>query len=136
MKLQDIHNAASGAIGFADATISTDTATNGAIIDTALFHAVEWFVYAKTITDGAYVLSVRQSDDSGMSGAVAVSAEETLGSGTAYALGEDDTVKRIGSIGKLRYQQLVITSTATTTGGVFSAVAVQMNPKHGPVADD
>lgn len=134
---QDIHSISAGAIGFAQATISSDTTTNGAAIDVADFEAVEWFVSSGTITDGAYVLSVQQADDTGFtSGVETVSAEETLGSGTAFASGDDDVNKRIGSIGKKQFQRLVITSTGTTSGGAFSAVAVQMHPKSAPVADD
>jgi hypothetical protein len=132
-KLFDLHHNCKQELGYAHATVTTGT-TVGEIIDTALFHGVEWFLYGETLTDGVFVVSVLESDDSAMSGSTAVSAAETLGDAD-FALTDDDTVKRIGSVGKLRYQQLKIVATSAATGGDFSAIAVKFSPFHGPVAD-
>jgi len=131
----DLHHEVKGVPALATVTINSDTATTGIEIDTAGYHAVEFFVLSGAVTDGDYVLSVQQTDTSG-SGYEAVSAEETLGAGTAFAAADDNAVKRVGSIGKKRYQQLVITSTGTTSGGAFTAVGVLGGPLSSPVADD
>lgn len=131
---RDLHNNILAAVALATATINSNTTTSGLIIDTAGYESLEFIVLSGTITDGAYALNILESDDSGMSGATSVPAADVLGDLTGFALADDNVVKRIGSIGKKRYQQLQIISTAVTTGGSFGAVAVQGHPKHAPVA--
>lgn len=130
----DLHHKVSQSAGLTSQTIATDTTTVGEIIDTAGFTVLEFLLLSGTITDGAYAVSMTESDDSGMSGETAVSAAETLGDAD-YALADDDTAKRIGYIGKKRYVRLAIVSTATTSGGVFAGIALLGGPAHQPVAD-
>ena len=133
--MKDIHSNLKQLVGFESQAIASDTSTSGEIIDTQFYEAVEFLLLSKTITDGAYAAQIWQSDDSGMSGAVQVASPELLGDAD-FALADDDTAKRIGSIGKKRYQQLRIVSTATSTGvDIMSAIAVLGRPHHMPVAD-
>lgn len=136
MKLQDLHHDCRGRVGKTLSTISTNTATNGSIIDLQGFEAVEWFVMSGTVTDGVYVLSIQEGDDSGLSDAAAPDAAYVLGAGTDFVAADDNVVKRIGYIGNKRYARVVITSTGVTSGGAFSAVAVVASPLHAPVSDD
>lgn len=136
MKVRDLHHDSDGRIGFAQATISSNTATNGAIIDTQGFLAAEWYVVSGTITDGTYVLSLQDGDASNLSDAAAVDSEQVFGAGTNFVAADDSVCKRIGYHGNKRYVRLVITSTGVTTGGAFSAVAVVASPLHAPVAND
>lgn len=132
---KDLHHNISIILGLALAAISTDTTTSGEIIDTKGFEALEFALMATTITDGAYAVQIWQSDDSGMSGAVQVTGDELLGNAD-FALTDDDEVKRIGSVGKLRYQQVRVVSTVTTTGAaLFGGPAILGAPHHAPVAD-
>lgn len=132
----DLHSNIQTALALAVQAITTDTTTAGAIIDTAGFESLEYTVTSGTLTDGAYAFKLEEGDDSGLSDAADVPAAEILGSLTGFALADDDTVKRVGSIGKKRYQRLSIVSTATTTGGTnFHATAIQGNPIRGPVAE-
>lgn len=131
----DLHNNISAIAALDEAAITTDTTTVGDIIDTQGFESLEYIVQAGTITDGAYALLIEEGDDSGLSDAAAVPAEETLGSLTGFVAADDDAVQRVGSVGKKRYQRLSIVSTSTTTGSdSFSAVAVLGNPHSMPVA--
>lgn len=135
MNVNDLHHTSSAVIAFANANITTDTTTAGAIIDTAGFEACEILTASGTITDGAYAMLLQEGDAANLSDAATVSAEETLGD-CSYALAEDDTPKRVGYIGKKRYVRLSWVSTATTTGGTnFSAIAILANAQHQPVAD-
>lgn len=132
----DGHSNIGSVIALANQNITTDTTTVGAIIDTAGFESCEFIVASGTLTDGAYALKLEQGDDSGLSDAADVPAAEILGVLTGFAATDDDTTKRVGTIGKKRYQRLSIVSTATTTGGTnFSAVAVQGHPHTAPVAE-
>lgn len=134
MHVNDLHHHTAVESALDSQTIGTDTTTLGNIIDTAGFEALEFILQSGTITDGAYAVSLQEGDDSGLSDAAAVSAEETLGNAD-FALADDDTAKRIGYIGKKRYCRLAIVSTATTSGGVFSAAAMKGMAAHQPTAD-
>jgi len=133
-KLFDLHDNCNVLNAFTSATISTDTTTTGAIIDTVGYHGLEFILRSAVITDGAYTVTMTEGDDSGLSDGATVSAANTLGS-IAFALTEDNTPKRIGYIGKKRYVRLNIVSTATSSGGVFNANAVLFSPTHAPVAN-
>jgi len=136
MSLQDLHRDCRGRVGKTLSTIATNTATTGSIIDLQGFEACEWFVQSGTVTDGTYVLSIQEGNDSGLSDAAAPAADYVLGAGTSFGAADDSVVKRIGYIGNKRYARVVITSTGVTTGGAFSAVAVVASPLHAPVAND
>ncbi len=133
----DLHSNVKGVNALDEAAITTDTTTVGNIIDTLDFESLEYFIHAgSVITDGAYALLLEEGDDSGLSDATVVLADETLGALTGFVAADDDAVKRVGSIGKKRYQRLSIVSTSTTTGvDSMSAIAVLGNAKTGPVAE-
>jgi hypothetical protein len=77
-----------------------------------------------------------EGDDAALADAAAVPADETLGALTGFVAADDDAIKRIGSIGKKRYQRLSIVSTGVTTGVDFmGATAVLGHAKSGPVSE-
>ena len=129
----DLHNEATGRVGLATSAITTNTNTDGAIIDTAGYESLEYYIQSATLTDGTYTVQLFHGNDSGLSDATQVTGELILGS-AAFALTEDNTVKRVGYIGKKRYVRIRIVSTVVTTGGTISAVAVLGTPHHGPAA--
>lgn len=132
--MKDLHNNVEARLGLSVQDITTNTTTEGEIIDTAGYEGLEFAIGSGTITDGAYAVSVWESDDSGMAGEAVVPSEETLGNAD-FAAVDDDEVHRIGSVGKRRYQQLKTVSTGVTTGGTnFFAVAIMGKPHHMPVA--
>ena len=130
----DLHNRIDDLVAMTSQTIASDTTTVGEIIDSKGFESLEFIAQSGTITDGAYAFLLEESDDSGMSGATVVSADETLGSLTGFADSDDDATIRVGSIGKKRFQRLSLVSTGTSSGGVFSAIAVLGHAHTNPVA--
>ncbi len=127
----DLHNEATSKLGLTVAAIATNTTTSGAIIDTAHYESLEFYMISGTITDGTYTAALYHGNDSGLSDAALVSTEETLG--TAVLISTSDNVTaRIGYVGKKRYVQLRVVSTGVTTGGTMGAVAVLGTPHHGP----
>jgi len=133
----DLHNDVDAAMALKEAAITTNTTTVGEIIDTKDFGSLEYIISSGTITDGAYALKLEEGDDSGLSDAADVATADILGDLVGFVDTDDDAVKRVGSIGKKRYQRLSIVSTGTTTGAdSIGAVAVQGNPKHMPVANN
>lgn len=117
------------------AAITSNTATNTSIVDTAGFEALEFLFSSSTVTDGTYVVSLQHGDDASLSDATTVSSDETLGAFT-YVAADDNVAKRVGYIGKRRYVRAVLTSTGVATGGTFGAVSILGTPHHAPVADD
>jgi len=131
----DIHNNVYGEIALVVQNITTNTTTVGNIIDTSGFESLEFFITSGTITDGAYALVLEEGDDAALADAAAVPADNVLGDLTGFVAADDDTVKRVGSIGKKRYQRLSIVSTGVTTGGTnFTSTVVKGDPKSGPTA--
>lgn len=118
-------------------TISTDTATSGAAVDTALyannFRDVAFIVSSHALTDGAFVVAVEESDatDSGWG---AVESSRVLGPLPSFTASEDDVVKSLGVRPTKRYVRVVVTSASTDAGGTLSAVAVLGNGGNNPVA--
>ena len=136
MSEYDLHSTVSGEVALAVQDIASDTTTVGLIIDTAGFESLEYFVTSGTLTDGDYAFKLEEGDDSGLSDVADVPVDNILGVLTGFADTDDDAVKRVGSIGKKRYQRLSIVSTGTTTGGTnFTAMAVKGHPKSAPVAE-
>lgn len=132
----DLHHQVKAAVALDSQTISTDTTTNGNVIDTLDFESLEFLVLSGAITDGTYTLLLEESDEVTFGGEeTAVPADQILGDTVDFVAADDDAVRRIGSIGKKRFQRLSIVSTGTTSGGVFAALAVLGHPRNIAVAE-
>ncbi len=119
-------------------TIGSSTTTTGEIIDTgvsALPESLVFVVKSETIVDGAYAVQVFVGDDAAMADEVQVTkdyevADTLIDAAISFALTDDDTVKKVGVVSGKRYARLKIVSTAVTSGGDFSAVAIKGNKRH------
>jgi hypothetical protein len=131
----DIHSDMKVAVALLAQSIVTNTTTVGAIIDTEGLEGLEFTLSSATITDGVYVVLLEDSDDSGMSGATTVAGDDLLGNNPRFILTDDDDVSRVGYVGNKRFVRLSVVSTGVTTGGAFSATAIQTMAKHQPVAE-
>lgn len=114
--------------------ISTDTTTNGVIIDTQGYESVTFIFQAGTLSDGTYTPLIQDGDDSGLSDAAAVSDTFLIGTESAAALDTSNTVSRIGYVGKKRYVRFNAVSASTSSGGTLGAVVVLGSAKHNPVS--
>ena len=131
---RDGHNNMDDRVAVVEQAIVADATVVGEIIDTLGFESLEYIVQVGTITTGALALVIEEGDDSGLSDAAAVSADETLGALTGFVAADDDSTKRVGSIGKKRYQRLTLEGTGTSVIDFVSAVAILGHPKHAAVA--
>jgi hypothetical protein len=135
----DIHSTISTSIALANATISTNTTTAGAIIDTQGFEALEFVISTGTIADGSYALKVETGSASNLSDAVDITASTTqvvIGNKAAIVAADDNISRRIGVVEFNRYVRLSLVSTGVTTGGTnFSAVAIKAHAKSVPTAN-
>lgn len=127
----DLHTRVSATPALNIQTISTDTTTNGVIIDTAGYQSIEFVLFSGTITTGVFTPVLYESDDSGLSGATTVSTDYLLGTYAdatfTTASADDNACKSIGYVGKKRYVRLSIITTSTGNG-VIGAVAVKGSP--------
>lgn len=136
MSEYDGHSRVKGEVALNSQDITSDTTTNGNVIDTVGFESIEFHIQSGVITDGTYTLLLEEDDVIGFGTATVVPADETLGVLTGFVLTDDNATKRVGSIGKKQFQRLSIVSASTTTGATkFSSVAVLGNPKVAPTAE-
>lgn len=136
MAQKDLKNSVITKTAFNIQAISSDTTTNGVIIDTLGYESVTFILQSATLTDGAYLPLIADGDNSGLSDAAAVADTFLLGTeaAAAFALADDNTTKRIGYCGKKRYVRLSIVSSATSSGGTIGAVCVLGNAITQPTA--
>ena len=129
MAVKDIRSNVKQNLAFEPQVISTDTTTTGAILDTADFELGLMFaVNASAYTDGTYTLLIEESDDSGMSGAVAVTGDKLIGTlpALAAAVAEGDALETVGVISNLRFVRASIVSASTATGATIFVVSTQV----------
>lgn len=133
-RIFDLHHDVKATKALSHQTINSDTTTDGDIIDTAGFEALEFVFLSGTITDGSYTVALEQGDESDLSDAAAVPAADVLGA-AVFAAADDNVAKRIGCLFKKRYVRASVVSTDTTSGGSLGGVAILGQPLHAPVAD-
>lgn len=132
----DLHSNVKQVVALDSQDITTNTTTVGNVIDTVGFESLEYLIQSGVITDGAYALVLEEDDVIGFGSATAVPSDEILGVLTGFVAADDNAAKRVGSIGKKRFQRLSIVSTGTATGATkMSSTAVLGDPKSAPVAE-
>jgi len=104
----------------------------GSIIDTLGFESFEYAIHSGTITTGSFSVTLEEGNVSNLSDATAVPAANLLGASPTFVVTDDNQVRRVGIIGKKRYQRLTLVG-ASTPVGAFSVVAVLGNPVVQPV---
>ncbi len=136
MASRDLHSNIKASKALATSAISSDTNTDGEVIDTAGYKSCEFVILSATLTDGTYTPAILESDASDMSGATAADAADLIGTVAAatFAATADGAVKKLGYKGNKRYVKLRIASTGTTSGGTVSAVCIQGEPSYAPVS--
>ena len=137
MMRKDLHNNTFPSLGLDFGSITTNTTTVGNIIDTRGYEALEYYIISGSISDGAYAILIEEGNESDLSDATTVADNELLGTlaNAGFTDADDATVKRIGYIGAKRYVRISIVSTGVTSGGTFSALAVQGTASDNPTAD-
>lgn len=134
---RELHNNIKVMKAKSTATIATDTTTAGDIIDLAGYGSCEFVILSGTLVDGAYAPKIEVGNNSGLNDAVELTGSSLLGTTAlgSLALTDDNAVKKIGfKVNTYRYARLSIVSTATTSGGPISAIAILGDPAIAPVA--
>lgn len=136
MSEYDLHSNIDDRVALIHTVIISNTTIIGNIIDTSGFESIEFVVQSEIILDGNYAILLEESDDVTMpvSLTMLVSADETLGSLTGFASGDNNIVIQVGSIGKKRYQRLSLVSTNVVGGGDFSGTVILGHPHTVPIS--
>lgn len=97
-------------------TITTANSFPGEAIDTATFESLEYIINFGTIVSigGGISFDLEESDTGLFAGEeTSVPADEQLGGPLVIAAVDDDKAFRLGSVGKKRYQRIVMTTLGT-----------------------
>ena len=129
MSVKDIKSQLQSNVAFIE-EVTSDTTTNGAIIDNADYDlGIMFIVQAVAYTDGTYNFAIEESDDSAMAGATVVPTDKIIGDITSLEIDAANTSgELLGSVGVFsnkRYLRMNVVSTGVTTGATISAVVVQ-----------
>lgn len=115
------------------AVISSDTTTNGTIIDTADFDCgLSFFIGATAYTDGTYKLVLEEGDESNLSDATTVPAKklievdglDAVTTGVTALTADGGKFFKVGLHSNKRYVRANVVSTSTSTGATIAVVAV------------
>lgn len=126
-----------GSLGLAQATIATNTTTSGTACDLngtgtdERFRSAMLMLRTTGVTDGSYLLSLEDSPDN--SSWTAVASPDVQGTVAAITTAGANSTFCLGYVGAQRYVRCKIVSSATTSGGVFSAMWVVGSASKTPV---
>jgi hypothetical protein len=118
------------------AIINANGTTTSAIINRADYDSLELVVQAGAVTDGTMAFTVYHGDAANMSDEAACSAADLLGSAPSFdgsVAADDNATKRVGYKGPKQYVRIKGLQAGASTGGYFSAFAVQGHAKVAPV---
>jgi len=113
-------------------SVADTTAQVGQIIDKKGYESVTYVIATGSIADAdaTFTVLLEESDDSGMSGAVAVADADLLGTEllAGFQFDDDNETRKLGYIGNKRYTRLTITPVANASAALLSAVAILGHP--------
>ncbi len=136
MSEYDSKNTTKGEIALSPQDISTGTTTFGNGIDTLDFDSLTYHVQSGLVTAGTFTFSLEESDDDGALDAyAAVPADNIIGTQPIFVITDDDLAKRVGSIGKKRFQRVSVLSAGVTGPNLFSTLAILGHAKTNPTAE-
>jgi len=108
--------------------------TVSAIIDTLGYESFEWLIDVGTITTGTFSATLEEDDVVGFGTATAVPAANIVGGSPTWIATDDDQVRRVGIVGKKRFQRFTLVGAATPVAD-FCVLALLGNPVSKPVAN-
>lgn len=115
-------------------TAAAGAETVGEVIDTDGFESIEFFVSSGTITTGEFDVSLDSDSVVGFSSPTAIPAALILGALPNWLVGDDDIVRRVGTVVKEQFVRMTLDG-GDTPVGQFYGFAVLSNPKTLPVPD-
>lgn len=137
--MKDLANLIVPAVAVPPQAVSDNTAVTGEIIDVAGYESVTFAVLAGTLSDtgtpaAAFTVLLEESDDSGMSGATAVSDADMIGTEAlaSFEQTDDDEAFKLGYVGSKRYVRLTVTPTNNGSDALIAAACLLGHPANRP----
>lgn len=129
----DLHSHVKVVTGIAPvAALGADT--DSAVIDTLGFESFEWLISMGVITTGTFSLVFEESDVVTFGGEeTVVPAANVIGDSPTYIITDDGQARRVGIVGKKRFQRCTLVG-AATPNAVGAILALLSNPVTKPVA--
>lgn len=113
-------------------SVADNTAQVGQIIDRRGYDSLTYVIATGSLADAdaTFTVLLEESDDSGMSGAVAVADADLLGTEAlaGFVFSDDDKCRKLGYVGGKRYTRLTITPANNASAGLMCAVAMLGHP--------
>ncbi|MDX3777740.1 hypothetical protein [Streptomyces europaeiscabiei] len=107
--------------------VAVDRMANGGMQDAIVV------VSTGTVTDGSHAVAIQDSAD-GSTDWQAVAAAQLTSAAPTLVAASDDTVFEVGVRASRRFLRVVVVSTGSTTGGIFSAAVALGRPRFAPVS--
>ena len=113
--------------------ISSDTTTNGTIIDSAAVEGgLSFYIASTAYTDGTYKLLLQEGEASNLSDAATVPDEklilvtglDAVNTGVTAVTADGAKYFKVGVFSNLRYVRANIVSTVTTSGATINVIAL------------
>lgn len=93
------------------------------------------YVLTLGVIDGAGTLLLEQADDLAFTvGVEVLPAAQRIGALPTFVGTDDNQVRRVGCVGKKRFQRCTLDMTTAGTGNLVSVIGILSHPKHAPVA--
>ncbi len=140
MASQEIHNDVQQSVAYNIAAVAANGTTNGNIIDTQGFDALQFVLFVGARTDGTFTPLIQHGDQANLSDAVDVPDTDLVGTGittgqeAAAAINTLQTARRIGYVGIRRYVRLSVVASAVTSGATVGALAIRAKARTAPTA--
>lgn len=131
--MQDIYNQVGAVQSIAPQAITADVNGSSADLAVGMFDRAVILIAVGAYTDGTHTFEVQESADNSAWSAVADANLEGT-EPVIDAAGDANAVHKIRYTGTSRYLRVVVTSSGTTSGALFSATILKTNPKDTPVA--
>ena len=132
MSEYDLHSSIDDRVALMDRAYSLNTTFLGEIIDTIGFELVEFVVMSGPVLATLNIF-LEQGDNGSLSDATPLSSGERLGDLPQFNPGDDNMIKRVGSIGKRRFQRLSLVVTNSTGTSNLPSYAILGRPHTLPV---
>ncbi len=108
--------------------------TDSAVIDTLDFGSFEWLISLGVITTGTFTMVFEESDVVTFGGEESVvPADQVVGGSPSYIITDDGQARRVGIIGKKRFQRCTLVGAATPVA-VGCILGLLSHPKSQPIA--
>lgn len=120
-------------IALGEGSVSDNTPRVGNIIDTNDFGAFTFYVLIDALVDAdaTFAVTFEEGDDSGLSDAAAVPAENLIGNAD-FDFNDDNSITHVGYVGKKRFVQATVTPSGNSSSATFRIMVVKTMPVSAP----